>query len=126
MSVLPMKCRRYLTERDITFEEIEDGGKKAVILRGISLPPGRFDTSVADILILLPGGYPDNPPDMFHALPWLRLVPSNQYPNAADQPVNFSGQKWQRWSRHNNTWRPGVDGIWTMLKRVETALKVAA
>jgi len=126
MAVLPINCRRYLTERNILFEEVEDGGQKAVILRGLSLPPGRFDALAADILILLPAGYPDSPPDMFYALPWLRLVPSNRYPNAADQSVTFSGQAWQRWSRHNNAWRAGIDGIWTMLKRIETALKEAA
>jgi hypothetical protein len=126
MAVLSMKCRRYLTERGIAFEEVEDGGAKAVILRGFALPPGRFDVPAADILILLPAGYPDNPPDMFYALPWLRLVPANQYPKAADHPVSFAGQNWQRWSRHNNAWRAGVDGIWTMLKRIETALKEAA
>lgn len=126
MAVLPMKCRRYLTERGIAFEEVEDGGTKAVILRGFALPLGRFDIPAADILILLPGGYPDNPPDMFHALPWLRLVPAKRYPKAADHPVSFAGQNWQRWSRHNNAWRAGVDGIWTMLKRIETALQEAA
>jgi len=126
MAALPMKCRRYLTERGIAFEEVTDGGQQAVILRGFVLPSGRFDNSMADILILLPAGYPDSPPDMFHALPWISLVSPNRYPRAADQPVVFSGQKWQRWSRHNNAWRAGVDGIWTMLKRIQTALEEAA
>jgi len=126
MAVLPAKCRRYLTERGIAFDEVEEGGSKAIVLRSFVLPPGHFDAPAANILILLPAGYPDNPPDMFHALPWLRLVSSNHYPKAADQPVKFGGQSWQRWSRHNNSWRPGVDGIWTMIKRVETALKEAA
>ncbi len=126
MAVLPMKCRRYLEDRGIAHSEREEGGKRAVILHGFPLPAGRYDVTAADILILLPAGYPDNPPDMFHALPWLRLVPAGRYPNAADQPVVFGGQNWQRWSRHNNDWRPGRDGIWTMVKRVETALQVAA
>ena len=125
MSVLPMKCRRYLTERGIAFEEVEDGSQKAAILRGFALPLGRFDTPSADILILLPAGYPDSPPDMFHALPWIKLVSTKCYPKAADQPVLFAGQSWQRWSRHNNAWRPGVDGIWTTLKRIQTALEEA-
>lgn len=126
MAVLPMKCRRYLAERGIRFEEVEDDGTKAVIFRTFALPPGRFDVPAADILLILPAGYPDNPPDMFHALPWLKLTAANRYPKAADQPVAFAGQNWQRWSRHNNAWRPGVDGIWTMLKRIETALAEAA
>jgi hypothetical protein len=126
MAVLPSPCRRYLTGRGIRFDEREEGGQKAVILREVALPPGRYDAPAADILVLLPAGYPDNPPDMFYALPWLKLVPANRYPNTADQPFAFDGQTWQRWSRHNDAWRPGTDGIWTMLKRIETALAVAA
>lgn len=126
MAVLPMKCRRYLTERGVAFEEVVEGDQKAIVLRDFGLPVGRFETTIADILILLPSGYPDSPPDMFYVSPWLRLVSSNQYPKAADQPITFQGKNWQRWSRHNNEWRHGVDGIWTTLKRVETALEVAA
>ena len=126
MSVLPMKCRRYLVKRGSRFEEHEEGGQKAVIVKQFGLPPGRFDAPEADILILLPSGYPDCPPDMFYTLPWLKLAGSNRYPNAADASLAFQGHNWQRWSRHNNEWRTGVDGIWTMLKRVETALECAA
>lgn len=124
--VLPMKCRRYLTDRGITFEETQEGGQQAIVLRGFALPVGRFDVATADILIYLPAGYPDNAPDMFYCQPWLKLVPANHYPRAADQPQTFRGSSWQRWSRHNTTWRPGVDGIWTMVKRIENALQEAA
>jgi len=126
MHILPFKCRRYLEERGLNFEEVAAGEQKGIVLREFRLPEGRFNTSVADLLVFLPAGYPDNPPDMFFALPWIKLAVANCYPKAADQPFQFHGQQWQRWSRHNNTWRPGVDGIWTMLKRVETALKEAA
>ena len=126
MAVLPSQCRRYLDQRGVSFEELEDGGQKAVILKRIGLPTGRFNAPSADLLILLPAGYPDNPPDMFYTMPWLKLATSNRYPIRADQPFEFHGCRWQRWSRHNGQWRPGVDGIWTMLKRVETALERAA
>lgn len=126
MSGLPVKCRRYLAERGIGFEEHEEHGQKAVIVKEFGLPPGRFDAPAADILILLPSGYPDCPPDMFYTMPWLKLTASNRYPNRADVSFEFQGRCWQRWSRHNNEWRTGVDGIWTMLKRVETALECAA
>jgi len=46
--------------------------------------------------------------------------------SAANVAQSFAGQNWQRWSRHNSEWRPGIDGIWTMLKRVEDALERAA
>lgn len=125
MAVLPLKDRRYLTQRGISFLEIDEP-QKAVVLQGYELPPERFDAANADVLILLPASYPDCAPDMFYALPWLRLAGSQRYPRAADVAMPFRGQSWQRWSRHNNAWRPGVDGIWTMLQRVSNALEFAA
>ncbi len=125
MAVLPIKDRRYLSQRNVRFDEIEQP-QKGIVLRGFGLPPERFNAANADFLILLPASYPDCAPDMFYALPWLRLTGSGNYPRAADAALDFGGQSWQRWSRHNEAWRPGVDGIWTMLKRVETALEVAA
>lgn len=126
MPILPMKCSRYLQDRGLAFEEHQENGQKAVVFKQLALPAGRFDVPHADILILLPGAYPDVAPDMFYAMPWLRLAGNNRYPRAADQAVSFAGRSWQRWSRHNNAWRPGVDGIWTMLKRIEIALAEAA
>lgn len=126
MAILPMKCRNYLQGHGLVFEEHYDLAQKGIVLRQFTLPADRFDAPFADILILLPSAYPDVAPDMFYTMPWLRLCGINRYPRAADQAVNFVGKSWQRWSRHNNSWRPGVDGIWTMLKRVETALAEAA
>lgn len=126
MGFLPPEDRRYLVGKGIDFEEVSDGDIKGVIVRGYPLPVGRFDAESADILILLPSGYPDIPPDMFHTMPWVRMIASKQYPNKAATAVAFSGQQWQRWSRHNKEWRAGIDGIHTMLKRVEHALRDAA
>jgi hypothetical protein len=126
MSFLPGTDTAYLREKGIAHEEVEENDQKAIILRAYGLPPARFDSNRADILIMLPRGYPDVPPDMFYLLPWVRLTVGNRYPKAADQPFAFKDKSWQRWSRHNNEWRPNVDGIWTILKRVETALQVAA
>lgn len=124
---LPERCRAYLTEKDIAFAEVIDAaGQRGIILRQYPLPKGLFDAAKADLLILIPSGYPDVPPDMFYLLPWVKLVGRNALPRAADQPHAFAGQTWQRWSRHNPEWRPGVDGIWSMLKRVDHALEVAA
>lgn len=125
-AVLPMRCRRYLEGRGVVFQELDEAGLKALVLPSFGLPQGHFDATAADILILLPSGYPDAAPDMFHAIPWLRLAVSGTYPRCADQPVAFAGRNWQRWSRHNGAWRSGADGIWTMIKRVETALAEAA
>ena len=126
MSFLPASDLKYLNGKGIVFDEIEDGGNKGIVLKNRPLPGDRYDSTQADILIILPSGYPDVAPDMFHLLPWVKLLSSNSYPKAADNPVQFGGKKWQRWSRHNKEWRPGIDGIWTMIKRVEDALEKAA
>ena len=126
MGFLPQEDREYLDSKGILFEEAVEGGVKAIILKGRALPEGRYDQGQADILIELPPGYPDVAPDMFHLLPWVKLVPNNKYPNCADQPYNFNGQRWQRWSRHNAEWRPGIDTIRTVIKRIENALEKAA
>lgn len=126
MSFLPAADRAYLAEKGIAYEEKQDGAVMGVILKGRRLPDGRFDSATADILIQLPSGYPDVAPDMFYLLPWVKLRNGGCYPNAANVAHSFAGQSWQRWSRHNSEWRPGIDGIWTMIKRVENALEKAA
>ncbi|MCJ7602396.1 MAG: hypothetical protein MUO63_12980 [Desulfobulbaceae bacterium] len=126
MSFLPARDLQYLESREIEYEENEENGQKGIVLKARTLPDGRFDVPKADVLILLPSGYPDVAPDMFYLLPWVKLANGGRYPRSADQPFQFKGQSWQRWSRHNKEWRPGADGIWTMLKRVEFALQEAA
>lgn len=126
MTFLPPDDLEYLKAKGFEFEQCVDGNNKGIVIRGWSLPEGMYDETRVDLLILIPNGYPDVRPDMFHLMPWVRLVKGNKYPKAADQAVNFGGQSWQRWSRHCDDWRPGIDGIWTMLKRVEHALQVAA
>lgn len=123
---LPEADRAYFAAKGIAFEEVDKEGKKAVIIRRWVLPAGRFDADVADVLIILPPGYPDVAPDMFYLFPWVRLMPAKTLPKAADQSLDFAGQRWQRWSRHNTEWRSGIDGIWTMMKRIEHAIQTAA
>ena len=123
---LASSCRRYLEERSLAFREIiEPNGQPGLILGPLPLPAGKFTAGTAEILILMPTGYPDTSPDMFYTDPWLKLLPDNRDPTAASVPLQFNGKTWQRWSRHNNSWRPGKDGIWTMLKRIESALEGA-
>jgi len=126
MSFLPAKDRDYLESKGIDFEEHEEGGHKGVVLKGRPLPADHFDVQQADVLILLPSGYPDAAPDMFYLSPWVKLANGGGYPRKADQPFQFRRQSWQRWSRHNKEWRPGADGIRTMLKRIDFALQEAA
>ena len=126
MTFLPLQDREYLESKAFVFQEIVDGQSKGIILPKFRLPVQKYDVEQVDLLILLPSGYPDVAPDMFYLEPWIKLVQGNRYPKATQSRLSFNGRSWQRWSRHNNEWRRGVDGIWTMLKRVEHALEVAA
>ncbi|EKI0253780.1 multiubiquitin domain-containing protein [Enterobacter asburiae] len=124
-SFLPRRDAAYLESRNIIFEECSESGQSGVILKGVQLPVGKFTSDVVDVLIMLPAGYPDCPPDMFYCTPWLKLLANATDPRAANVTHAFAGQDWQRWSRHNNEWRPGVDGLHTMVKRIELALAEA-
>ena len=101
---------------------VSDGAHTGVIFKQLPLPSGKLNHATADVLVLLPPGYPDVAPDMFYCDPWLTLQSVGRYPTCADHA--FQGRSWQRWSRHN-TWRPGIDGLHTMLKRIEHALAEA-
>lgn len=121
---LPEADRRYLDSHGVAAEVVNEGGHTGVVLR-LLLPSGKFNDHVADVLVILPPGYPDVAPDMFYCDPWLTLLAAGRYPTCADQPYAFIGRNWQRWSRHNTNWRPGIDGLHTMIKRIEFALMEA-
>lgn len=119
---LPASDRRYLENRGIGFEILEDRGQKGIVFPEYSLPGEVYDNELVRLLIVLPANYPNFAPDMFFADPWIRLKKGGAYPTRADVPFKFGGTNWQRWSRHNQEWRRGVDGIHTMLARVDRAL----
>lgn len=126
LATLPPDDRAHLEARGIAYDVVTDGAEAALVLRAYPLPPGKFDHVQADILVLLPGGYPDAAVDMFHCDPWLRLAATGSHARAADVARAFVGRNWQRWSRHNTAWRAGIDGIHTVLGRIDRALREAA
>lgn len=122
---LPPEDAAHLQNRGIAFETLIDGGQAAVILKDYKVPDGKFSHEAVDVLVLLPAGYPDAVVDMFYCSPWLTLTATGSHPNAANVSHTFAGRNWQRWSRHNYSWRPGIDGIHTVLGRLDRALKDA-
>lgn len=128
MSFLPDSDKKYLTEKNVSCREVIDGGQKGLIISDWALPTEKFDHEKADLLILLPQGYPDIPPDMFYLYPAIKLMPHHQYAKASDQFINFEQKQWQRWSRHfpREDWRSGTDGMHSYLKKIEEAIRVAA
>lgn len=124
---LPEIDRTYLKEKQLVFREVQDGGTKGVVIQNWQLPSGKFNYNAIDLLVLLPPGYPDAPPDMFYVFPHLILSDINRPAKAADVPFQFDNKNWQRWSRHfgAHEWRSGIDCLMTFLKKVETALITA-
>ncbi|MBL4795971.1 MAG: multiubiquitin domain-containing protein [Oleispira sp.] len=122
---LPSIDQTFLCEHGYDFEVAQEDGKTGIILKALKLPEGKFNCEIVDILVLLPGGYPDCAPDMFYASPKLTLNGIGQVPKACTAQRTYAGRVWQRWSRHNNAWRPGIDGLRTMVARVQTALAEA-
>ena len=107
----------WLEDHGIAHEVVSDGAQVGVVLKDVPLPQGKFDHEKADLLILLPAGYPDACPDMFYTFPWFRLIGAGRYPRCADVAHIFGSKRWQRWSRHSQSWRPGIDGLHTMIAR---------
>lgn len=125
LEALPSADRVFLEEHGLSYELVSDKNQDAIILTDFALPDGKFDHTHTHLLILLPSGYPDCPPDMFYVYPHLALKPNGQAPKATNVRFSFADRSWQRWSRHNESWRPGIDGLRTMLARVRTALAEA-
>lgn len=121
---LPSFDQTFLVDHGYQFDVVQEGRETGIILKSLELPEGKFNVEAADILVLLPAGYPDCAPDMFYAYPHLTLA-SGQVPKACTVQHTFAGRVWQRWSRHNNAWRPGIDGLRTMVARIKTALAEA-
>lgn len=124
LEALPSADRRFLEAHGLTYEIVNEAGVGAVVIKDFALPPGKFDQDKVDVMIQLPAGYPDASVDMFYTLPWIRLKATNSYAACADVPQIFAGSTWQRWSRHAD-WRPGIDGIRTMVTRAQTAFEKA-
>ncbi len=81
-SILNPTCAGYLAQHGVNYEEVQFGGNKGVIFRALIIPNELLDPGVADILAILPAGFPDCPTDMFYVFPWLKLKSTGAYPRS--------------------------------------------
>jgi hypothetical protein len=104
---------------DCTIERV--GDQVHVVIRNFPLP--RYKPQSADLLIIVPNGYPNAKLDMFWTYPDVSL-PNGGIPLRADVHEKHGGRNWQRWSRHiaDGQWRPGVDNLRTYVTTVKTEL----
>jgi hypothetical protein len=107
---------RYLNEKGLQWSlTAGQGGEHHLVLSDLGLQPGKYNRLNTNLLILIPSGYDSTPLDMYYVEPWIKLA-NGTHPPAADVPYEALGRTWQRFSRHLPTWRPGVDGIPTLLR----------
>ncbi len=115
----------FLNSHGWRYETHSDGELLNLVIFSYELPPG-YAATHADLLIRLPGGFPDAAPNMF----WLDPPARNQSdaePAGADQRESYVGRSWQRWSRHLSAaeWRPGIDNLQSYMRFVRTNLEAA-
>jgi hypothetical protein len=128
MSLLPPDDTKYLEER------VGDGGHTltaeanmtCLVLPDFRLPAG-FDREKSDLLLRLPPGYPDLPPDMWWFDPPVRRADGQPIP-ATDSIENYLSRGWQRWSRHlaAGQWRSGIDGLESFFALLRKELEKSA
>src|SRR5215211_438680 len=119
---LPEDDEHYLHEKGYTWKLLPDGNGGFLILEGFTVCESKYGQAATDLLIRIPGGYNDASLDMFWVDPPLTLK-SGGYPPSADLFEEYIGRRWQRFSRHLSTWRPGVDGLPMFLALIQGELQ---
>lgn len=119
---LPEVDRDYLESKQYDHVVEKVGDAVHLIIRGFELPEAYLPRR-ADLLLILPAGYPNSSPDMFWTHPDIKLT-NGAWPQAAEVHETYGDRSWQRWSRHFNggSWRPGIDTICTFLAAIRREL----
>lgn len=120
-TLIPEGDMDYLREKTFEFELTSHNGEVHLILKAFELGPA-YTPNHADLLVILPAGYPNANPDMFWTQPDVTLK-NGSTPVQANVPQDFPSGRWQRWSRHfQNGWRPDIDCLRTYIAAVRTEL----
>jgi hypothetical protein len=116
----------YLVQRGHTHNVSDEAGMTCVVFPEWKLPQG-LDRENATLLIRLPAGFPDVPPDMWWFDPAVHRANGGIIQGTEAVEVHL-GRQWQRWSRHFQAgqWRSGVDGLESYLALIQRDLVKAA
>jgi len=106
--ILPEPDVDYLVSKYTDFEIIKNASDLHVILQNYDFPEV-YQPRQANLLIMLPVGYPNAKLDMFWTYPDVKLA-TGKWPISSEVHQDFHGKSWQRWSRHIN-WRSGIDSL---------------
>lgn len=120
---LDMGSRQWLTDQGFTYEVSDESGWTNVVLKDYALPVG-FDRESVDLLVRLPPGFPDVPPDMFWVDPQIKVARTQALAPASAHTETHAGRSWQRFSRHlqPGVWRPGVDSLDSWIRSIRGLL----
>lgn len=123
---LPPTDSAFLADREIAHSITMEGGMTCVVFPNWLVPPG-FDRDSADLLVRLPSGYPDVPPDMWWFSPGIKMA-DGRTAQATETIERHLGRDWQRWSRHFQAgqWRSGIDGLESYLALIRHELARSA
>jgi Prokaryotic E2 family E/Multiubiquitin len=118
-----------LRRRGIDWEE--DGDRRYLVFKDYALPGGIYVQTSANVLVQIPANYNHDGIDMLWVAPHLTRTDGKDVPahaaTGSTKNVHHAGMEFCRWSRHwnetYNRWRPGVDAIETILRRVRWALE---
>lgn len=126
MTYLPPLDEAFLVEAGHKFESAVESGMTCIVFPSWPLPDGLNYTS-ADLLVRLPGGYPDAAPDMWWFSPALTTAGGGVI-QATEVSEMHLGRTWQRWSRHLGAgqWRSGIDGLENYLALIRAETERAA
>lgn len=113
--IIPENDRDYLQSKRFEFKVMKEAGIMFLILNDFELSTA-YNPSIADLLILIPAGFPNAQLDMFWTYPNVKLQ-NGSYPLAAEHHQIFLGINWQRWSRHFH-WRMGIDSLKSFLAAI--------
>lgn len=116
-----------LSERGLVWEE--DAQKRYLVFRKYPLPAGVFTVTEVDVLVQIPATYPRDGNDMLWVSPRLDRADGKEVPAQAERGsannLHHGGAEFCRWSRHwqetHNRWRDGVDGVQTIVRRLDWA-----
>jgi hypothetical protein len=116
--LLPEIDRDFLDGKEYAYGTTKGtDGSIHLVIRDYDFPAA-YAPQKADLLIILPAGYPNSHPDMFWTCPDVKRA-DGAWPAASEHHEAHGGRNWQRWSRHyQGQWRAGTDGLRSYLAAV--------
>jgi Prokaryotic E2 family E len=123
---LPILDQQYLLDREIEHHVEIENSMVCVLFPNWQLPPG-LSAAETDVLLRLPGGYPDIAPDMWWVSPAIHRADGAVIP-ATEVTEQCLGRTWQRWSRHFQAgqWQSGIDGLQSFLALIRSEFLIAS